>query len=73
MVYFVSSQIVVVAVSMQQFLRGFGGFYQFDVGVCVIFLEKMGTAMASALRGIQGQCNIKKCVEPRQKSDKLIR
>ena len=27
--------------------------------------------MASHLRGIQGQCNIKKCVEPRQKSDKL--
>ena len=27
--------------------------------------------MASHLRGIQGQCNIKKYVEPRQKSDKL--
>ena len=64
MVYFVSTQIVVVAVSMQQFLRGFGGFYQFDVSVCDFFGKKMGTAMASPLRGIQGQCNIKKCVEP---------
>ena len=66
MIYFVSTQIVVVAGSMQQFLRSFGGFYQFDVSVCV------RTAMASPLRGVQGQCNIK-CVEPQQKSDKLTR
>ena len=57
---------------MQQFLRGFGGFYQFDVSVCDFFSEKIRTAMASPLRGIQGQCNIK-CLEPQQKCDKLTR
>ena len=36
-----------------------------------VFLEKIGTAMASPLRGIQGQSNIITYVEQRQKCSKL--
>ena len=74
MVYFLSTQIFVM-LSMKQFLRGFGGFYQSNVRalfrVCVggVFGKK-GTAMASPLRGVQGQPNIITCVEQRQKCGK---
>lgn len=38
------------------------------MGVFFFFFEKIGSAMALPLGGIQGQSNIKTCLEPRQKS-----
>lgn len=69
MIYFVSTQINCSCCGVHEAI--FKGLWRILLVWYFCFLEKMGTAMASHLRGIQGQCNIKKCVEPWQKSDKL--